>query len=241
MRSSKSRSRNKNRSNRNQGGNIVNRVFDSSGPEGKVRGTPQQIIDKYSQLARDAQLSGDRVAVENFQQHSEHYTRMLAAAQKEIDARQQSSQGGNQNGGQQSGGGNQQGGGGNQQNGGGNQQHGGNHQQGGGNQPGQSGASRDQHQPAEAAQVQPDAQAEDAPKPKSRSRRKPQGEQAPQAGDRETSGTDGVIDTPTPDSGPVETPESLEGGEKPKRSRTRKKAPAKAGDDDTAETPSEEV
>lgn len=82
MRSSKSRSRNK--SNRNRSvGNIVNRVFDSSGPEGKVRGTPQQIIDKYNQLARDAQLSGDRVATENFQQHAEHYLRLLGTAQKE--------------------------------------------------------------------------------------------------------------------------------------------------------------
>ncbi|GGE23942.1 hypothetical protein GCM10011360_10620 [Primorskyibacter flagellatus] len=84
MRSSKSRSRNK--SNRNRSvGNVVNRVFDSSGPEGKVRGTPQQIIEKYNQLARDAQLSGDRVATENFQQHAEHYLRMLSAAQKEQD------------------------------------------------------------------------------------------------------------------------------------------------------------
>ncbi len=70
-------------------GNVVNRVFDSSGPEGKVRGTPQQIIDKYSQLARDAQLSNDRVAAENFQQHSEHYTRLLGAAQREQDARRE--------------------------------------------------------------------------------------------------------------------------------------------------------
>ena len=60
MRSSKQRSRSK--SNRPKSlGNVVNRVFDSSGPEGKVRGTPQQIIDKYLVLARDAQLSGDRV------------------------------------------------------------------------------------------------------------------------------------------------------------------------------------
>ena len=74
MRSSKSRSRgNKNRNNRPSGGNIVNRVFDSSGPDGKVRGTPQQIIEKYTQLHRDAQLSGDRVAAENFAQHAEHY------------------------------------------------------------------------------------------------------------------------------------------------------------------------
>ena len=90
MRSSKSRSRSK--SNRNRpagGGNVVNRVFDSSGPEGKVRGTPQQIIDKYNQLARDAQLSGDRVAVENFQQHAEHYMRMLGEAQREQDTRRE--------------------------------------------------------------------------------------------------------------------------------------------------------
>ena len=88
MRSSKSRSRSK--SNRNRpSGNIVNRVFDSSGPEGKVRGTPQQIIDKYNQLARDAQLSNDRVAFENFQQHSEHYTRLLGEAQREMEARRE--------------------------------------------------------------------------------------------------------------------------------------------------------
>lgn len=88
MRSSKSRSRNK--SNRQRSlGNIVNRVFDSSGPEGKVRGTPQQIIEKYLALARDAQLSGDRVAEQSFLQHAEHYTRMLGEAQKEMAERQQ--------------------------------------------------------------------------------------------------------------------------------------------------------
>jgi hypothetical protein len=93
MRSSKNRSRSKGNRNRSVG-NIVNRVFDSSGPEGKVRGTPQQIIDKYNQLARDAQLSNDRVAAENFQQHAEHYLRMLAEAQREQDARNPQMQGG---------------------------------------------------------------------------------------------------------------------------------------------------
>ncbi len=75
-------------------GNIVNRVFDSSGPEGKVRGTPQQIIEKYLVLARDAQLSNDRVAYENFLQHAEHYTRMLGEAQREMGLQE----GNNQNG-----------------------------------------------------------------------------------------------------------------------------------------------
>jgi len=89
MRSSKSRSRNKNRNNRPSGGNIINRVFDSSGPDGKVRGTPQQIIEKYNQLHRDAVLSGDRVDAENYAQHAEHYTRLLAEAQKEVDAKRE--------------------------------------------------------------------------------------------------------------------------------------------------------
>lgn len=89
MKSSRSRSRNKNNRNRASGGNVINRVFDSSGPEGKVRGTPQQIIDKYNQLARDAQLSNDRVATENFQQHAEHYLRLLGEAQREVDARRE--------------------------------------------------------------------------------------------------------------------------------------------------------
>ncbi len=70
-------------------GNIVNRVFDSSGPEGKVRGTPQQVIDKYNQLARDAALGNDPVATENFQQHAEHYTRMLNEAQREQNERRE--------------------------------------------------------------------------------------------------------------------------------------------------------
>ena len=94
MRSSnKSRSRNKNHNNnhnnnrRGNPANVLNRVFDSAGPEGKVRGTPQQIIDKYQSLAHDATLAGDRVGAENFRQHSEHYSRMLTDAQLEINER----------------------------------------------------------------------------------------------------------------------------------------------------------
>ena len=87
MRSSKKRSR----SNQNRPrtlGNIINRVFDSSGPEGKVRGTPQQIIEKYQMLARDAQLSNDRVAAENFLQHAEQLAlgARLGAAQQGLHA-----------------------------------------------------------------------------------------------------------------------------------------------------------
>ena len=87
--SNKSRSRNKNNGNRRSVANAVNRVFDSAGPEGKVRGTPQQIIEKYMTLFRDSQLSGDRVAAENFQQHAEHYIRLLSEALKEQNDRKE--------------------------------------------------------------------------------------------------------------------------------------------------------
>ncbi|OUS08315.1 hypothetical protein A9Q96_02325 [Rhodobacterales bacterium 52_120_T64] len=89
--SNKSRSRNKNnnrRNNNNTSGNVVNRVFDSAGPEGRVRGTPQQIIEKYRGLAHDALMGDDRVAAESFQQHAEHYSRILLVAQRQIAERQ---------------------------------------------------------------------------------------------------------------------------------------------------------
>tara|TARA_X000000368_G_C22961714_1_gene681308 strand:+ start:386 stop:922 length:537 start_codon:yes stop_codon:yes gene_type:complete len=87
--SSKSRNRGRNSNRRgNNGGSVINRVFESAGPEGKVRGTPQQIIDKYISLAHDSQLSGDRVSAENFQQHAEHYSRILSEAQKELNEKQ---------------------------------------------------------------------------------------------------------------------------------------------------------
>jgi hypothetical protein len=144
MRSSKSRSRSKTNRPRTLG-NIINRVFDSSGPEGKVRGTPQQIIEKYQFLARDAQLSNDRVAAENFNQHAEHYTRMLAEATREMAAEQESRQQQYGQGGQPQGqGGQPQGQGGQSNNGNGGQpQHGngGGHQ--GNNQPRQQRDDRD--------------------------------------------------------------------------------------------------
>lgn len=59
--------------------NPANRTFESNGPEVKIRGNASQIFDKYSQLARDAASSGDRVRAENLYQHAEHYFRILQA------------------------------------------------------------------------------------------------------------------------------------------------------------------
>jgi hypothetical protein len=56
-----------------------NHVFDSTGPEMRVRGTAQQLYDKYQQLARDAFSNGDRVTGEAYYQHAEHYFRIISA------------------------------------------------------------------------------------------------------------------------------------------------------------------
>lgn len=53
--------------------------FESSGPEVKVRGTAQQVLEKYQSLARDAFSSGDRILAEGYLQHAEHYYRILNA------------------------------------------------------------------------------------------------------------------------------------------------------------------
>ena len=67
---------------RQYGGGIPmnrNHVFDSNGPDLRVRGTAQQLFEKYLQLGRDATSSGDRVMAEGYFQHAEHYFRILNA------------------------------------------------------------------------------------------------------------------------------------------------------------------
>src|ERR1700734_3925601 len=64
--------------------NPLSRVFESNGPDVKIRGPASHVADKYLQLARDAQSSGDPVAAENYYQHAEHYFRLIAAAQEQF-------------------------------------------------------------------------------------------------------------------------------------------------------------
>ena len=76
-----------NSSNNNQnrrGQNPMTRVFESNGPDIKIRGTASHVAEKYVQLARDARSSGDPVAAENYYQHAEHYFRLIAAAQEQF-------------------------------------------------------------------------------------------------------------------------------------------------------------
>jgi hypothetical protein len=86
------RGRNRNKGHHGGGGggghhhhhNPLTRVYESNGPEVKIRGTAHHIAEKYLQLARDAQTSGDPVTAENHFQHAEHYLRLIAAAQEQF-------------------------------------------------------------------------------------------------------------------------------------------------------------
>lgn len=69
---------------RHHGGNIPlnrNHVFDSQGPDLRLRGTAQQLFEKYLQLGRDATSGGDRVTAEAYFQHADHYFRIMGAIQ----------------------------------------------------------------------------------------------------------------------------------------------------------------
>lgn len=66
------------------GGYNPNRVYDSNGPEVKIRGTASHVYEKYLQLARDANASGDRVMAENYLQHAEHYFRIMSVVQAQF-------------------------------------------------------------------------------------------------------------------------------------------------------------
>jgi hypothetical protein len=64
--------------------NPLSRMYESNGQDVKIRGTASHIAEKYLQLARDAQSSGDTIASENYYQHAEHYFRLIAAAQEQL-------------------------------------------------------------------------------------------------------------------------------------------------------------
>ena len=78
-----------NNNNNRKGPNPLTRSYESNGPDVKIRGTAQQVAEKYTTLARDAQSSGDRVMAENYLQHAEHYNRIIATAQAAQAAAQQ--------------------------------------------------------------------------------------------------------------------------------------------------------
>ena len=81
-RNNNNNSNNNNNNRRNH--NPLTRVYESNGPDVKIRGTANHVAEKYLQLARDAQSSGDPISAENYFQHAEHYFRLIAAAQEQF-------------------------------------------------------------------------------------------------------------------------------------------------------------
>ncbi len=71
-----------------KGPNPLTRSYESNGPDVKVRGNAAHVAEKYMSLARDAQVSGDVVAAENYLQHAEHYNRIVMAAQSQFQQSQ---------------------------------------------------------------------------------------------------------------------------------------------------------
>ena len=72
----------RNFNNGNLNGNInKNTVIDSSGPDGRQRGSVTQLNEKYTSLASDASSTDDRILAESFLQFADHYYRL----QKEIE------------------------------------------------------------------------------------------------------------------------------------------------------------
>lgn len=79
---------------RGRGGNRSNtpnknKVYDSSGPDVRIRGTAYQIAEKYETLSRDAIASGDVILAQSYLQHAEHYQRIISTWNEANEASQQ--------------------------------------------------------------------------------------------------------------------------------------------------------
>ena len=88
------RSRN-NRSGRRS--NSRTQVFDSNGPDVRIRGNAMQVHEKYVALARDAASGGDHVLAESYLQHAEHYQRVLNEANQHKNDQNKNKQQNNHN------------------------------------------------------------------------------------------------------------------------------------------------
>ncbi len=87
MKRSRGRNRRSGSNNQNAFSN-PNRHFESVGPDVKIRGSAQQVLEKYLQYGRDALTSGDRILSEAYFQYAEHYQRIVAK-QQEVRTQQQ--------------------------------------------------------------------------------------------------------------------------------------------------------
>jgi hypothetical protein len=94
MRHGTSNRRQRNRGSGGNGGSGGNRpsqnrmqVFDSNGPDVRIRGTAHQVTEKYMILAKDANSAGDRILAESYLQHAEHYQRIISTWDEGVQER----------------------------------------------------------------------------------------------------------------------------------------------------------
>ena len=86
MRHGTSNRRQRNRGNGGRRGGNPQRmqVFDSNGPDVRIRGTAHQVTEKYMALAKDAASSGDRILAESYLQYAEHYQRIINSWDEDV-------------------------------------------------------------------------------------------------------------------------------------------------------------
>lgn len=89
MRPNQNKNRQRNRNGGRKHVNPLSRNYESTGPDVKVRGNAAHVAEKYMQLARDAQSSGDSVMAENYLQHAEHYFRIVSSAQQAMNGQRE--------------------------------------------------------------------------------------------------------------------------------------------------------
>ncbi|MEM9469430.1 MAG: DUF4167 domain-containing protein [Pseudomonadota bacterium] len=92
MKHNNSNRRSRGRGSNRRGGNNRAQVFDSNGPDVRIRGTAHQICEKYEALAKDARSSGDHVLAESYLQHAEHYQRIIMSWNAQQEQRQENRQ-----------------------------------------------------------------------------------------------------------------------------------------------------
>ncbi len=89
MKRSRGRNRRPGGNSNNNNHSNPNRHYESVGPDVKIRGSAQQVLEKYQQYARDAHTSGDRVLSEAYHQFAEHYQRIVTKQTEAKDKQQQ--------------------------------------------------------------------------------------------------------------------------------------------------------
>ena len=64
------------------------RLLESNGPDIKIKGSALQIVEKYINLSREFQASGDPITAESYLQYAEHYQRIVDANDFKIQQNQ---------------------------------------------------------------------------------------------------------------------------------------------------------